>query len=400
MVQPLSASFTFVFARKGISPKTGKGLLQVRVYFNKHQMPYISTGCHFEQTEWDQLHAAIVDNKKERELPAYLLKKLREVKKFRQEIEEFETGLIHQGKALNPELLKSFVKKEKPLSFNEFMEAQLKADQALKASTKRPHQNTLNKLNEYKPRIEFDQVDYSLIENFHYFLLKQKLNLNSINGHHTRVGKYINNAISKAKLEINPYIQFRKNNKKKLSQEVVKSFLLMEEIEQIEKLDYSDNPKLDRIKDLFLFSCYCGLRFSDLMELKREHLSFTDKGIEIKKKQVKVSSSVHLPLHTLFNGKGEIIVKKYLKDDQEALFQAISNQKANENLKYIQYDAKISKNLTMHTARHTFATQLAVRVPNVHFIAKLLGHTDIKSSMAYVKMSEEIIDEILNKTEW
>ena len=43
MVQPISATYTFVFARKGISPKTGKGLLQLRIYLNRTKMKYVST---------------------------------------------------------------------------------------------------------------------------------------------------------------------------------------------------------------------------------------------------------------------------------------------------------------------------------------------------------------------
>lgn len=395
MVQRSKASLSWVFARKGLSPKNGRGLLQLRVYLDRKRQKYISTGEHLTEEDWKLLEAAFIDGKKEKYLSKHLITKLQTIKDFWHKIEAFETGLIFQDKTLTLDLLESFLKRDRPQSFNEFIQEQLDADQSLKSSTKRPHQNTVNKLNEFKAFIDFNQINYALVEGFDNFLRKQGLNLNSIEGHHKRLGKYITIAINKDMVEKNPYKRFKYKG-----QEVDRTFLLMEEIERIEALDYSDNFKLDRIKDLFLFGCFTGLRFSDLMNLGPDHLETTSKGIAIRIKQQKVNTTVYLPLYTLFSGKGELIIHKYLVPGQATIFSPISNQKANEFLKIIQHDAEITKSLSMHAARHTFGTQMAARTEDPFLIMKLMGHRDIKTSQEYIHLAEQITDRKLEKIEW
>ena len=205
MVQQPKASYSWVFARKGLSPKDGRGLLQLRIYLNRKKQKYISTKEHLTQEDWDLIEAALKDSKKEKHLSKNLLTKLHLLKSFRHEIEAFETSQIYQDKSLTFDLLDAFLRKTGPQSFNEFIKQQLDADMSLKASTKRPHQNTLNKLNEFRSRIEFNQINYTLIEGFDNFLRKKGLNLNSIEGHHKRLGKYISIAINKDLIEKNPY---------------------------------------------------------------------------------------------------------------------------------------------------------------------------------------------------
>jgi site-specific recombinase XerD len=109
---------------------------------------------------------------------------------------------------------------------------------------------------------------------------------------------------------------------------------------------------------------------------------------------------VDLPLYALFSGKGEQIIKKYLQEGQKTIFTPISNQKVNEYLKIIQYDAGIKKKLTMHAARHTFGTQMAARTEDPYLIMKLMGHRDVRTSQQYIHMAEQITDKKLEKIEW
>lgn len=394
----MKAAYNWVFARKGLSPKNGRGLLQLRVYLDRKKQKYISTGEHFTQDDWDLLQAAFIDGKKEKFLSKDLLTKLQIIKEFRHKIEAYETGLIFQDIVLNFNLLESFLKKDMPQSFNEFVQEQLDADSSLKGSTKRSHQNTINKLNKFRDRIEFGKINYTLIEGFDNFLRKEELNLNSIQGHHKRLSKYITIAVHKELIDKNPYSNFTVKG-----EEVDRTFLLMEEIEKIVAADFSEFPMINRIRDLFLFGCYTGLRFSDLMNLAPEHLEESSRGITIKIKQQKVNTTVYLPLQSLFNGKAIPILEKYRKEAQgsrETIFQDISNQKANQFLKFIQQDAGINKNLSMHTARHTFGTQIAARTNDPYLISKLMGHRDLKTSQAYVHLADQITDKKLEKIEW
>ena len=152
---------------------------------------------------------------------------------------------------------------------------------------------------------------------------------------------------------------------------------------------------------MFLFSCYSGLRFSDLMNLKPEHIQHTGEGLEIAlHKMVKIPQPVFIPLHMVFKGKGESILKKYLSDKTEYIFPRITGQKANEYLKTVARDASISKRVTWHTARHTFGSQLAARYNDPYLIMQLMGHKEIKTSMIYIHSCQEIIKNKLKKVNW
>jgi hypothetical protein len=72
MVQQKKASLSWVFARKGISPKNGLGLLQIRVYLDRTKQKYISTGEHLSEVDWALIEAALKDSKKERKLYFHL----------------------------------------------------------------------------------------------------------------------------------------------------------------------------------------------------------------------------------------------------------------------------------------------------------------------------------------
>ena len=152
---------------------------------------------------------------------------------------------------------------------------------------------------------------------------------------------------------------------------------------------------------MFLFSIYSGLRFSDLMNLKADHIQMTGEKYEIAlHKMVKVPQPVFIPLHMVFQGKGESILQKYLSDKTEYIFPRITGQKANEYLKTICHDAKVKKHVTWHTARHTFGSQLAARYNDPYLIMQLMGHQEIKTSMIYIHSSQEIIKQKLGKIDW
>ncbi len=103
----------------------------------------------------------------------------------------------------------------------------------------------------------------------------------------------------------------------------------------------------------------------------------------------------------MFNGKAVDIIKKYENSSPEKfLFPRISNQKANQYLKVAAMLAKITKNLTFHIARHSFGTNLAYATGDQFLIKELMGHSDIKTSMIYIHITQDQIKEKLKNTKW
>ena len=152
---------------------------------------------------------------------------------------------------------------------------------------------------------------------------------------------------------------------------------------------------------MFLFSCYTGLRFSDVQGLKNEHVFIEDNKYYIKTKMNKTQDYIKLPISLLFEGKAVDIVDKYKSNSlKDYIFPRISNQKANVKLKIVALAGKVNKNISFHIARHTFGTNLASATADQFLIKELMGHSKIQTSMIYIHTSQEQIKNKLRGVKW
>lgn len=156
-------------------------------------------------------------------------------------------------------------------------------------------------------------------------------------------------------------------------QKVDRGYLTEDEIKKILKLNLV-SERLEHVRDLFVFSCFCGLAYIDVAGLRKENIrkSF-DGNLWIMTKRVKTGIDVNVPLLDI----AKMILDKYKdKLPNGKILPVISNQKLNSYLKEIADLAGIKKNLTFHLARHTFATTttLGKGVP-IETVSKMLGHT-------------------------
>lgn len=141
------------------------------------------------------------------------------------------------------------------------------------------------------------------------------------------------------------------------------------------------NKRLSLIRDLFVFSCFTGLAYIDLANLKGENI-VTLNGVEwIKGRRVKTGTLINVVLLDI----PKRLILKYTDDKRrkEHLFPIISNQKMNEYLKEIAAICDIDKNLTCHIARHTFATMALSKGVPIESVSKMLGHTNIRTTQIY-----------------
>ena len=159
-------------------------------------------------------------------------------------------------------------------------------------------------------------------------------------------------------------------------------------------------PELQLVRDIFLFSCYTGLRFSDVDTLERSHLIDGADGLCIVKKMEKVPKPVTLPLGLLFEGRPLSLLKTYNTKASGRVFPFASNQHVNRQLKILAGMAQIDMVLTFHISRHTFGSMLADLTQNPYLIMDLMGHGDIKTSMIYIHRSQERINKQLREVNW
>ncbi|NEW83361.1 MAG: site-specific integrase [Mariniphaga sp.] len=163
-----------------------------------------------------------------------------------------------------------------------------------------------------------------------------------------------------------------------------RSFLEQDELQNIEKTKYK-LVRLEFAKDLFVFSCYTGLAYIDTILLKPEDIH---KGIDGNQWIITSRKKTETPLRIPILPKAMEIMEKYRNNPRSlnngTIFPIISNQKLNSYLKEIADLSGISKNLTFHLARHTFATTVTLSngVP-IETVSKILGHTSIKTTQIY-----------------
>lgn len=174
---------------------------------------------------------------------------------------------------------------------------------------------------------------------------------------------------------------------------VDRGFLTDEEIQLIMKKEFP-TQRLEQVRDVFIFSCFCGLAYIDVANLKEDNIVELDgkKWIMTKRQKTNIPSNILLldiPLRIIDKYKG--------KTKGGKLLPILSNQKMNSYLKEIADVCGIKKTLTYHVARHTFATMTLSKGVPIESVSKMLGHTNIKTTQIYARITNKKIEEDMTK---
>tara|TARA_R110002096_G_scaffold9533_7_gene37640 strand:- start:10016 stop:11278 length:1263 start_codon:yes stop_codon:yes gene_type:complete len=240
--------------------------------------------------------------------------------------------------------------------------------------------------------IHLKQLSYSFIIDFEQYLRKgpsinkgQPLHNNGVMKHLERLKKLMNLALQLEWIEKDPFIRFKlkftKHQRDYLSElelHILERGVLKEEHHR-------------KTRDIFVFSCYTGLSYSDVRSLTDNNIV---RGIDgdywIFTQREKTEQPIKIPLLD----KALNIIKKYDNDAENnaKLLPIFSNQKTNVYLKEITALFEIKKNITFHSARHTFATTVTLSngVP-IETVSKLLGHSKLSTTQVYARVIEEKI---------
>ncbi len=173
-----------------------------------------------------------------------------------------------------------------------------------------------------------------------------------------------------------------------------REFLTETELMAMMKLDFSETPRLELVRDTFVFCCFTGLAFCDIKSLKRENVvKDADGNTWIRKSREKTGELSIIPLLEIPRNIADKYEDDPLVKSTGVVIPVITNQKMNAYLKEIADLARIKKHLTTHIARHTFASlSLSNHVP-MESIQKMLGHSDIKTTQIYAKMQDRTVYE-------
>ena len=243
-----------------------------------------------------------------------------------------------------------------------------------------------------KKDIYLSQLSYQFITELEMYLRsyqpkdhRKPMGNNTVMKHIERLRKVVNLAIKNEWLDKDPFHKFKLKFEKK-----DRGYLTQAELCRIEERDFR-LERLNQTRDIFIFSCYTGLSYAEVYDLKPEHIVMGldgERWIWGQRKKSKEWYSVPLLPQAL------AIIERY-KDNITAqangkVLPVYTNQKTNSYLKEIAYLCEIDKNLTYHLARHTFATTVTLSngVP-IESVSKMLGHSSLRTTQIYARVVEQ-----------
>ncbi len=166
-------------------------------------------------------------------------------------------------------------------------------------------------------------------------------------------------------------------------------YLTATQVLQMERLELKDRK--ERVRDSFLFCCYTGLRFSDLVTLRKEHI---ERGW-IVKEMVKTGFKVEVPLTGIFRGKAQTLLNHYDGDPERLTHRIGNNSAVNATLRELIEPFNLTFKATFHTSRHTFATLLLQQGTPIEAIQQMLGHRKIETTQIYGERDRQTLKQQL-----
>lgn len=255
-------------------------------------------------------------------------------------------------------------------------------------------------------KVTFESIDYAFFNSLQTFLINRTKTDKAGN----KSPMLNNTTIAKALSTLKTFLGYAKKEGVKVNDsyrdftikrerlEVIA--LEQDELQKLIEYDLSNNKRLDKVRDIFVFSCATGLRFSDVQQLKREHLDKDSINIVVKK----TKTALTIPLNTISSN----ILDKY--SELHKPLPTISNQKINEYIKELCQLAGIDKAIeivrfhgkkrisitypkyeliSFHNARKTFVTLSLEKGMSAEEVMTISGHETYESFKKYVNVTEK-----------
>lgn len=241
--------------------------------------------------------------------------------------------------------------------------------------------------------VKLNALKSNFITDYEYFLKTEKnFQTGTIYKAIQRFRKVVRYAVGNDYLDKDPFMLYRSLRPKN---DLV--YLTKEELMALEEYDFAQS-RLEQVRDMFVFCCYTGLAFKEMINLEEQHIITGFDGNKwIKMKREKTQKEVSIPLLPEALRLLENISNDVKRDVK--ILPAISNQKFNSYLKEIADVVGINKNITHHLARKTFATTILLYndVP-MEIVSELLGHSKLSITQEhYGKVVQKKVSEHMVK---
>lgn len=255
------------------------------------------------------------------------------------------------------------------------------------------HRAALAVLKRFKKDMTFTQIDYKCICDFENFLKNAGYAINTIAKFMKIFRRFVNLAIDEELMTVYP---FRKYHIK--TENVQKQSLTERELRRIEDKEEKEELTEEERKVVkgFLFSIYSGLRFSDIVQVTKQHIKNIYRNKWVVMRMQKTDHEVRIPISKMFGGKGAALVQEN-KTTTGKLFLLPCNARCNLILKRVLKRFNIHRHITFHCARHTCATVLLSKGVSLPIIQHILGHQSIKTTQVYSAVKDTTINKEIRR---
>ncbi|WP_162842677.1 site-specific integrase [Mucilaginibacter pineti] len=392
--------------------KYGHAPIYLRLIKNR-RIKYLALDIHIDPKDWNEEICKLnPDANNAEQINSYLEIKEAEAQNTALEM-EIKSNLVSLYN------IKTKIKGVKPVDFFAFFEKRIQErDEELSIGSLRRYKSVLKKLRNFSgnEQLYFDELNVLFIRRFQNHLTDDLHNhINTIQSNLKVIRAVITDAIAEELMPIekNPF-----NRIKIKYQKTSREFLLDDELERFEKLKLEEDTSIFHHRNIYVFSAYsAGIRISDLLTLRWKNFDGKHLFFNIRKNQEDIS--IKLPNKSLEilnyykclaeskNCEAFIEPESFIfpllkiapnETDRLTIHNGISSATAytNKSLRLLAKKAKICKNISFHTARHSWAVRALQKGMRIEYVSKLMGHSSVTHTEVYAKILNQELDKAMD----
>lgn len=360
-----------IFDRRKLVEKKGTGFIDICVYLKAGERKYEIVGS-AKPEEWE----AVAQRNGAYAKVKHYESVIHAMEVFGEEmtIENFNkhVGVSNGHVTVAPDSKYLYKETDQRQNFVEFMETYLDKE-ALRDGSRRNVEVVIESLKKYKQIMTFADLTPSNLVKYDEWLHEQgDKSLATIYNYHKKVHKYTKILWRREMIPSDPYnhVSFKRGTSKERLPLTEEELLTLRQVEL--------SPKLDRVRDLFIFMAYTGLAYIDMCHFNFE--TDTEKQGDtyyINGARIKTGTKFYAPILP----PAMAVLKKY-----NFKLPIITNQKLNDYLDLVREKLDWKKKLTCHIGRHSFATLMVNKDVSMESTGKMLGQKDLRITQIYAKV--------------
>lgn len=271
--------------------------------------------------------------------------------------------------------------------FEEIRKAVVSQSDLLSRFTLNTYLGHINKIHQYRPKLDCKDIDVPFLQGYVEFMRQRENSDGTIYRSLAVLRKFVNILRKNGLTDKNPFANFHLHRAR-----TRRDFLEIDELKALYEKFFQKKAILTFAEResmrAFLFSCFTGLRYADLKNLRTEDI----KNGKIHKWTQKTGQKVYIPIP-------KQALSLIRKSEDGCVLHVVNNSSFNKNLKSCAEKLGFNRRLHAHLARHTFATSCITLGIPIETVSKLLGHSVLQTTMIYANYADATIDRYMSKFE-